>query len=304
MKEGSLWGWMSQLYSIRSSGSWGIGDYEDLKTLLVESKKKTGADFMLINPLHAAEPVPPIEPSPYLPISRRFINFSYIRPESMPEYAVLSPEDKAKVDELHKQVKPLNGNARILDRETMWRTKMQALWIIYKSGLSAQRQAEFDQYLAEVGDEIESYAHGACATTSGAPRMAATTIGCASTIVIPRKSRSFAHSTRTRLNSIVGSNGSPPSSCMRPSRRRARPHEDRHRRRHGCGRASGRFRRVVEPGAFCQGRHGRRSAGHVQPAGSGLESAAAESNRSRTDRLQGVPRYGARHVLQCGRGTY
>lgn len=158
MKEGSLWGWMSQLYSIRSSGSWGIGDYEDLKTLLVESKKKTGADFILINPLHAAEPVPPIEPSPYLPISRRFINFSYIRPESMPEYAVLSPEDKAKVDELHEQVKPLNGNARILDRETMWRTKMQALWIIYKSGLSAQRQAEFDQYLAEVGDEIESYA--------------------------------------------------------------------------------------------------------------------------------------------------
>ena len=149
---------MGQLYSIRSSGSWGIGDYEDLKTLLVESKKKTGADFMLINPLHAAEPVPPIEPSPYLPISRRFINFSYIRPESMPEYAVLSPEDKAKVDELHEQVKPLNGNARILDRETMWRTKMQALWIIYKSGLSAQRQAEFDQYLAEVGDEIESYA--------------------------------------------------------------------------------------------------------------------------------------------------
>lgn len=158
MKEGSLWGWMSQLYSIRSSGSWGIGDYEDLKTLLVESKKKTGADFMLINPLHAAEPVPPIEPSPYLPISRRFINFSYIRPESMPEYAVLSPEDKAKVDALHEQVEPLNGNARILDRETMWRTKMQALWIIYKSGLSVQRQAEFDQYLAEVGDEIESYA--------------------------------------------------------------------------------------------------------------------------------------------------
>lgn len=158
MKNGSLWGWMSQLYSIRSKGSWGVGDFEDLKTMLVEAKKKTGSDFMLINPMHAAEPVPPLTPSPYLPISRRFINFSYIRPESMPEYAVLSPEDKAKVDELHEQVKPLNGNARILDRETMWRTKMQALWIIYKSGLSAQRQAEFDQYLAEVGDEIESYA--------------------------------------------------------------------------------------------------------------------------------------------------
>ena len=210
---------MSQLYSIRSSGSWGIGDYEDLKALLVESKKKTGADFMLINPLHAAEPVPPIEPSPYLPISRRFINFSYIRPESMPEYAALSPEDKAKVDALHEQVEPLNGDAQVLDRETMWRTKMQALWIIYKAGLSVQRQAEFDRYLAEVGDEIESYARGACATTSGAPPMAVTTIGCVNTIVIPKRSRSFARSILTRSNSTVGSNGSPPSSCMRPSRR-------------------------------------------------------------------------------------
>ncbi len=44
---------------------------------------------MLINPMHAAEPVPPLTPSPYLPISRRFINFSYIRPESMPEYLTL-----------------------------------------------------------------------------------------------------------------------------------------------------------------------------------------------------------------------
>ena len=66
-----------------------MGDFEDLKTMLVEAKKKTGSDFMLINPMHAAEPVPPLTPSPYLPISRRFINFSYIRPESMPEYLTL-----------------------------------------------------------------------------------------------------------------------------------------------------------------------------------------------------------------------
>ena len=158
MEHGSLWGWMSQLYSIRSNGSWGTGDYEDLKTMLVEAKRKTGADFMLINPMHAAEPVPPLTPSPYLPISRRFINFSYIRPESMPEYAVLGAEDKAEVDALHDQVKPLNGNAQLIDRDDMWRAKMHALWIIYKSGRTAERQRQFDRYLAECGDEIESYA--------------------------------------------------------------------------------------------------------------------------------------------------
>ena len=54
MKGGSLWGWMAQLYSIRSSNSWGVGDYEDLKTMLVDAKQKTGADFVLINPVHAA----------------------------------------------------------------------------------------------------------------------------------------------------------------------------------------------------------------------------------------------------------
>ncbi len=158
MKQGSLWGWMSQLYSIRSSGSWGVGDFEDLKTLLVESKKKTGADFMLINPVHAADPVPPLTPSPYLPISRRFINFTYIRPESMPEYAALSAEVKARVDDLHDRVEMLNGDSQIIDRDSMWRAKMNALWIIYKAGLSAERRSEFDRYLAECGDEIESYA--------------------------------------------------------------------------------------------------------------------------------------------------
>ena len=59
---------MSQLYSIRSKDP-GRGDFEDLKTMLVEAKKKTGSDFMLINPMHAAELVPPLTPSPYLPIS-------------------------------------------------------------------------------------------------------------------------------------------------------------------------------------------------------------------------------------------
>ncbi len=83
MEHDQLWGWMAQLYSIRSAGSWGVGDFEDLKTLMVDSHSKTGADFMLVNPLHACEPVAPLTPSPYLPISRRFINFTYIRPEAI-----------------------------------------------------------------------------------------------------------------------------------------------------------------------------------------------------------------------------
>ena len=145
MKGGSLWGWMAQLYSIRSSNSWGVGDYEDLKTMLVDAKQKTGADFVLINPVHAAEPVSPLTPSPYLPVSRRLINFTYIRPEAIAEYATLSEGDKNAVDGLHADTEPLNGDSQLIDRDAMWRSKMHALWIIFKAGRTAERQSVFDQ---------------------------------------------------------------------------------------------------------------------------------------------------------------
>src|SRR4051794_30450440 len=81
------WGFATQLYSVRSEQSWGSGDLADLADLGVWSAAEHGADFVLINPLHAAEPVAPMEPSPYLPTSRRFANPLYLRPERVPEYA-------------------------------------------------------------------------------------------------------------------------------------------------------------------------------------------------------------------------
>ena len=61
------WGLAAQLYSVRSRQSWGVGDLSDLEDLAVWSATELGADYVLVNPLHAAEPRPPIEPSPYLP---------------------------------------------------------------------------------------------------------------------------------------------------------------------------------------------------------------------------------------------
>ena len=42
-----------------------------------------GAGFVLVNPLHAAEPTAPMEPSPYLPTTRRFANPLYLRVEQV-----------------------------------------------------------------------------------------------------------------------------------------------------------------------------------------------------------------------------
>lgn len=170
LKKGQLWGWMAQLYSIRSEGSWGTGDFEDLKTLLADAKKHTDADFILINPVHASEPVPPLEPSPYLPMSRRLVNFTYIRPESVPEYAELDDAAKRQIAALHQSMKSYNDSAEKIDRDTMWRTKMHALWIIFKEGRSNERQAAFDQFKDEWGNDLEAYATWClCYDKLGAP---------------------------------------------------------------------------------------------------------------------------------------
>ena len=158
MKHGHLWGWMAQLYSLRSSKSWGVGDFEDLSNLLIEAKRKTGADFTLINPVHAAEPVSPLTPSPYLPVSRSLVNFTYIRPEAIEEYRLLGAESLDEIRKLFESIEPLNNKAEKIDRDAMWHAKMQALWIIFKAGRTSARQREFADFCAKSGEDLEAYA--------------------------------------------------------------------------------------------------------------------------------------------------
>ncbi|MBW3081024.1 4-alpha-glucanotransferase [Bifidobacterium saguinibicoloris] len=174
MEHGHLWGWMAQLYSIRSADSWGVGDFKDLGDLLSEAKRRTGADFVLINPVHASEPVSPLTPSPYLPISRGLVNFTYIRPEAIEEYALLGAESLEQVKQLHGSVEPLNGDSQLIDRDAMWRAKMHALWIIFKLGRTPERQQQFDDYVHQAGDDLEGYATWClCYDKWGAPNGAA-----------------------------------------------------------------------------------------------------------------------------------
>src|SRR2546426_7775661 len=77
------WGWAAQLYAARSATSWGIGDLGDLASLGRWAAARD-AGFVLVNPLHAATPVLPQNPSPYFPSSRRFRNVLYLRVEDVP----------------------------------------------------------------------------------------------------------------------------------------------------------------------------------------------------------------------------
>ena len=156
--EKQRWGWMAQMYSIRSAESWGVGDYGDLKLLLTDAAEKSHADFLLINPIHATAPVEPLEPSPYLPESRRFMNVTYIRPQDIEEYAGLDEKAKAEVERLHAEVAPANDNADELDINSAWWHKRQALQLVFKVPRSADRQAAFEAFKEAAGPDLRAFA--------------------------------------------------------------------------------------------------------------------------------------------------
>ena len=156
--EKQRWGWMAQMYSIRSAESWGVGDYGDLKLLLSDAATKSHADFMLINPIHATAPVPPLEPSPYLPESRRFLNVTYIRPQDIAEYAELNEADQAEVARLHAEASPANDSIEPLDINSAWWHKRQALQLVYNVPRSVERQAAFDAFKEASGPDLRAFA--------------------------------------------------------------------------------------------------------------------------------------------------
>ncbi|HMA46164.1 MAG TPA: 4-alpha-glucanotransferase, partial [Frankiaceae bacterium] len=143
------WGWMVQLYALRSAGSWGLGDYADLAALLAWSGSPAGggAGVLLVNPLHAVAPTHPVEPSPYFPTSRRFAAPLYLRPEELPEYAAADRATRARVDALARSAP---RDTDLIDRDAAWAAKRVALELLFfEPGPVARPAAEDSPGLAD-----------------------------------------------------------------------------------------------------------------------------------------------------------
>lgn len=158
MREERTWGYATQLYSVVSRESWAVGDLADLADLVAFSGARHGAGHVLINPLHAAEVAPPMEPSPYLPASRRFINPLYIRPESIPEFAALDERDRNKITELRTSLHPTGDKGSTIDRDAAWKVKQEALGVVFRAGLRPARQIAFEHFVSTEGQALVDFA--------------------------------------------------------------------------------------------------------------------------------------------------
>ncbi|MGV0850193.1 4-alpha-glucanotransferase [Mycolicibacterium phlei] len=153
---GRQWGLATQLYSVRSQRSWGIGDLTDLTDLAVWASARHGAGFVLVNPLHAAAPAKPMEPSPYLPTSRRFINPIYLRVEAIPEYAYVRRRNRLR--KLREAAQSRADRAERIDRDTAWKFKRSALEAVYAVPRSAGRELAYAAYRQREGARLDDFA--------------------------------------------------------------------------------------------------------------------------------------------------
>jgi 4-alpha-glucanotransferase len=81
-----VWGFSLQLYELRSSRNWGIGDFADLSAM-VDIAAGLGADFIGLNPLHAPFLADPDRCSPYEPSNRQHLNPLYIAVDQVHGFA-------------------------------------------------------------------------------------------------------------------------------------------------------------------------------------------------------------------------
>ncbi|MET7676288.1 4-alpha-glucanotransferase [Streptomyces seoulensis] len=154
---GRSYGLLAQLYSVLSHRSWGMGDLGDLAELAAWAGRTHGAGFVQVNPLHAAVPGAPTDPSPYRPSSRRFPDPVHLRVEDVPEYsyAELNPRLRERAERLRADV--LDKGA-LIDRDAVWELKRQALEQVVRVPLGPGRQAAYDAFRAEEGQALDDHA--------------------------------------------------------------------------------------------------------------------------------------------------
>ena len=145
-----LWGWSAQLYALRSKESWGIGDLADLRRLARWSSQELGAGVLLTNPLHAATPGVPQQPSPYFPTSRRYRNPLYLHIEDVPG-AIEAGTDLERLVEAGQAL----NRERHIDRDAVVGLKMQALERLWSR---FPGDPGFERYCTEQGEDLQQFA--------------------------------------------------------------------------------------------------------------------------------------------------
>ncbi len=147
-----VWVLAVQLYSVRSRGNWGHGDFTDLADLIVLAAE-IGAAGIGLNPLHALFPDRAAQASPYAPNSRLFLNPLYIDVGAIPEFDGLDSKGAGERERLRAE--------HFIDYAGVAALKLEALRACYdrfRTAPTPERRRDFDAFRAEQGEALARFA--------------------------------------------------------------------------------------------------------------------------------------------------
>jgi 4-alpha-glucanotransferase len=158
-----LWGIAVQLYTLRSRNNWGIGDFNDLRSL-VRWVASHGAGFVGLNPLHALAPADPERSSPYSASSRHFLNVLYIAVPLVPEFGECAEVRERLADPaMARRLSELRGRG-LVDYRGVAELKFEMLRLLYRDfcdrhlASASARARDFRAFLAAGGDLLRMHA--------------------------------------------------------------------------------------------------------------------------------------------------
>lgn len=154
-----LWGLALQLYALRSSRNWGIGDFTDLANV-IDLAARHGADLVGLNPLHALFAHDPRHCSPYSPSSRLFLNTLYLDIEAVPEFAACD-EARARVASAGFQARLARLRAAdFVDYEGVRAAKFEILELLFRALQTAggERARAFAEFVHRGGENLRRHA--------------------------------------------------------------------------------------------------------------------------------------------------
>nr|CAD6424620.1 4-alpha-glucanotransferase [Rhizobium sp. Q54] len=152
LEEERVWGISLQLYELRSSRNWGIGDFADLK-VVCEVAGAAGADFVGLSPLHALFLAEPSRCSPYSPSNRKFLNPLYIAVDHLPGF------DEAWVDRELLAGLRMSGTIDYEGVTTLKLSVLRRIWSRFREGdTRTDEQEDFAQFCIARGDELRKHA--------------------------------------------------------------------------------------------------------------------------------------------------
>lgn len=161
LQRGRTWGLSTNLYGIRSSRNWGIGDLTDLMNIIIWMADLK-ADFVGINPIHAIPNTRPFGISPYSPISRLYKNFIYIDLEKLPEMEDIKKQGLIDWDGLSNELAKFKKED-LIDYEGIAFLKEKILKMTFEVFYEKHykrntvRGKDFRNYMSEEGSALEYF---------------------------------------------------------------------------------------------------------------------------------------------------